>query len=111
MGTSGGSRGGRGGGAGGWRAWMSGSRVGTRAAMNAWLCTHRTRSMPAGGSGSAMLGRVGVGVGQDCRVEKVRGVVRCGGVWWASMGGVDAQAKVVVWRDKSGPGPVGSSGK
>ena len=90
---------------------MSGRRVGTRAAMNAWLCAHRTGSMPAGGGGSAMLGRAGIGVGRDCGVECARGVVRCGGVWWASMGGADARAEVVVWSDESGPGPAGSSGK
>ena len=54
-----GAGGGTGTGMGGWSAWSSGSRVGTRAAMKAWLCAHRLGSMPAGGSGRETVGRGG----------------------------------------------------
>ncbi len=35
---------------------------GIRAAMNAWLCTHRFMSMPAGGGGSMKGGIGGAGL-------------------------------------------------
>ncbi len=36
--------------------------IGIRAAMNAWLCTHRFMSMPTGGGGSTKGGIGGTGL-------------------------------------------------